>query len=118
MGGAMQNRPRILLLADDDTLAAEARATLSGAGYTVQTERVLTGERTLVVRDWRDDGWFEGGSAPELTVDLSILQGERLLDTIERALGLSPRQGFASHALLEDVSRTIDRSSTPDTVPY
>jgi hypothetical protein len=50
----------------------------------------------MIVRHWRDDRRFDRPSVPVLTLDLSVVAGDDLIEVVDRVLGRVPRRRFTT----------------------
>lgn len=89
----MQN---VVVLAKDDTLVRSAASELRKTGCRLNPSASVSPGANLIVRDWRDQTPVHDSGVPVLTVDLSVVQGRRLAEIVERVLDLGPRAPRAS----------------------
>lgn len=85
----MQHRTTVRLVASDPVLYRSAAYTLAAAHFRIvgpgPAERLRS---DLIVRHWaEEEGDAAQPSVPELTLDLSLISGDALVDVVERVVG-------------------------------
>ena len=97
----MPQIPDVMILASDQSLAASTASELSKRGWSVRTGGSFgPGPAGLIVRDCRDRRRVERQDVPVLTVDLSVLNGDDLVEVVYRVLGLTPDSAAMALAAL------------------
>jgi hypothetical protein len=87
----MLQSPNVMVLASDQALEATTVSELARLGCSVRAGvPTRSSPPTLIVRDCRDRRRLDRYDVPVLTVDLSILNGEDLVEVVYRVLGLTP----------------------------
>lgn len=95
----MANRPTILLVVADRSLYGTAAATLDSADYdTTGDLRSPDPAPDMIIRHWRDERRFDRPSVPVLTLDLSVVGGEDLIEVVDRVLGRYQHRRFTTLA--------------------
>lgn len=85
----MQQRTTVRLVASDPVLYRSAACTLAAAHFRiVGPDPVERTHSDLIVRHWGEaEGDARQASVPELTLDLSLISGDALVDVVERVVG-------------------------------
>jgi hypothetical protein len=91
----MQHRTTVRLVASDPVLYRSAAYTLAAAHFRIVGPDPLERTRSdLVVRHWAEEGGdTRQPSVPELTLDLSLISGDALVEVVERVVGPAADSG-------------------------
>jgi hypothetical protein len=93
--------PDVVILASDHALEATTATELARRGWSVRTgSPSVSAPIALIVRDCRDRRPVERFGVPVLTVDLSVLNGDDLVEVVHRVLGFAPASATAALSAL------------------
>lgn len=111
----MQQRTTVRLVTSDPALFRTAAVTLGAADYQILNDSLPeAGEPDLIVRHWAEtSSQPQFGPVPVLTLDLSLVSGEDLVEVVERVLGRRPAPGLDElHGLLAEFEAATHYSPT------
>ena len=84
----MQHGTNVRLIASDPVLYRSAAYALTAAHFRIvgadPAERLRS---DLIVRHWAEEGAAHQRAIPELTLDLSLISGDALVDVVQRVVG-------------------------------
>ena len=82
----MQHGTTVRLIASDPVLYRSAAYTLTAAHFRIMdpADRMRS---DLIVRHWAEEGAAHQPAVPELTLDLSLISGDALVEVVQRVIG-------------------------------
>lgn len=89
----MQQKIKVRLVTSDPALFRHAAVTLGAADFQIVSDQAIdVAEPDLILRHWVETGWQSPQDAwqdhvPVLTLDLSLVSGDDLVQVVERGLG-------------------------------